>query len=451
MRMKLKSIIKNGDKNSKNVIANVIGAFIVKGGALLVTLIATPAYIRFFNDNSALGVWYTLLSVITWILNFDLGIGNGLRNKLTGSLAQNDRNRSKLYISSAYLSIGIIVAFAAIILIFLVDNINWNMVFNIKTEIISKQALTLAVKIILGGILAQFLLKLISSILYALQLSSINNALALCTSIITLGYVLLAKPGTNDENIITMAIVHAIAVLLPLVITSVIVFCGKLKDVRPSIFLFSKKCAKEILGLGGTFFVVQIAYMIVINTNEFFISNLTDSANVVNYQIYYKLFTLIGTLASLSLTPIWSAITKAFAERNFKWISNLYNKMIILGWASCFFEFLFIFGLQLAVNIWLKNNAITVSYQYAISFAILGSCMVMNGILTSLANGLGRLMPQIIFYGVGAVLKYPLAKLLVVITDSWIGVILAVDIILVIFVFAQYIINKKTIIEFRRN
>lgn len=81
---------KNADENSRTVLLNVISAFLIKGGALIVTLLTTPAYIRYFNKNSALGLWFTLLSVITWVLNFDLGIGNGLRNKLATTFAKKD-------------------------------------------------------------------------------------------------------------------------------------------------------------------------------------------------------------------------------------------------------------------------------------------------------------------------------------------------------------------------
>ena len=73
--------------SEKNTIIykNVIGAFAVKGASLILSLFTMPAYMRFFEDEQILGVWFTLLSVLSWILNFDLGIGNGLRNNLTSA------------------------------------------------------------------------------------------------------------------------------------------------------------------------------------------------------------------------------------------------------------------------------------------------------------------------------------------------------------------------------
>lgn len=443
MVKRIREKLMRADENSRAVIFNICGAFAVKGGALVVTLLATPAYIGYFNDNSALGLWYTLLSVITWVLNFDLGIGNGLRNKLAKSLAEKDYERSRRYISSGYIAVGAVVVLVLAAAALGFGYVNWGKVFNISGDVVSPRALELSVKIVFFGIVIQFFLRLISSILYALQLSSVNNALSLVTSVLTLIYVLTAAPGTNDENLISMAIVHIFAANVPLLAVTIIVFATKLKHVRPSVKYFGMGYAKEILGLGGAFFLVQVAYMILINTNEYLISFFSDSAYVVDYQIYYKLFTLIGTVATISLTPIWSAVTKAFSEKKYTWVFGLYRKLVLFGGLTCVIEFLFLFFIQFCVNIWLGEKAIQIDYGYALIFAFLGSLMVLNGVVSSFANGVGRLKPQLLCFGIGAILKTPASYFLIRLTDSWIGIIISVDIVLLIYVVVQMIdLNK---------
>ena len=52
---KIKQKLSNASDNDKIVYRNVIGSFIVKGGALFVSLFTLPAYIKFFNNDIVLG------------------------------------------------------------------------------------------------------------------------------------------------------------------------------------------------------------------------------------------------------------------------------------------------------------------------------------------------------------------------------------------------------------
>ena len=134
-------------EKNKIVIKNVVGAFLVKGGALVLSLFTMPAYMRFFNNEEVLGLWFTVLSLLTWILNFDLGIGNGLRNHLTKSLTENNREESKKLISSSYISIGIICLFFLFLGSFIFIFINWNKMFNIDETIIESKYMLISIEI----------------------------------------------------------------------------------------------------------------------------------------------------------------------------------------------------------------------------------------------------------------------------------------------------------------
>lgn len=426
MIKKIVEKFKGSSENNRIVILNIIGAFGVKGLSLIVSLFTMPAYISFFGDESALGLWFTMVSVLNWILNFDLGIGNGLRNHLASTIAKNDTDNARRYLSSAYISVGVICAFLSAVLYFAFGFVNWNSVFNIETEIISPEALLLSVRIVFIGIILQMFFRLISSVLYALQKSSVNNLLQLLTTVITLLAVLVLPGGTNDENMVIMALVHCVACILPSIAATVAVFAGKTtRKLIPHFSDFSFQHAKEVLSLGGAFLFVQIAYMIIMNTNEYLITFFTSGEAVVTYQIYYKLFALGSTVFSLALTPIWSAVTKAVAEESFAWVKSLYKKLMLLAGVFCLCEFALVLILQPVINIWLGDEAISVNTGFAVIFAFMGSSMILSTALASISNGLGMLKTQLICYGIGALAKPFIAWAMVNLTGSWIGIILA--------------------------
>lgn len=412
------------DKKNKNIILNVIAAFLVKGGSMIVSLFTLPAYIRYFNDQTVLGVWLTLLSVLNWVLSFDLGIGNGLRNHLTIAITENKQDDVKKYISSAYMMIGIFSAAIIIVAKIIFPYINWNAIFAVPENYISCRTMKKAVEIVFTGLMLQFFLRLINSVLYALQLSSVNNALALLSNIIILLAINII-PHTNAEtDLLRLAYVNILAVNIPLVIATIIVFFSKLKDCKPRLLYYKKEYARTILGMGIVFFVLQFASVLIGNTNEFLISHFCQVSDVVEYQPYYKLTNVCITIFGLAMTPIWSAVTKGMANKDFLWIRRLYTSLLGLAIVAGVAMMGLVPLLPYIVKVWLGDGYV-IKTGYTILFVIYSAFAIWNSVNSTIANGLGVLKAQAIFLTFGAILNIPLSYILAVATNSWIGIVCA--------------------------
>lgn len=417
--------LKAMDKRSIQVLVNVAGSFLIKGGSLIVTMLIVPAYFRYFEDKVVLGVWYTGVSIINWMLNFDLGIGNGLRNYMVGPLVKGDIPNTRKYISSAYVMSFLVSILALLAAFIAVPRLNWNAIFNVPDELISGSILVEMVLIIFVGIALQLFLKLISSILYAMQKAALPNALGLLSSFMILAYVLFAKTDDLRTNILSLAWMNVIAVNLPLLIASLVVFATKLKSCIPSFRFFDKPKALEVLRTGGTFLWLQIMFMLIINSNEFLISLLSDPGNTTDFTVYNKIFATVATVFNLAMIPIWSAVTKASAEKNYTWIVKLYGKLRLLALLAIFFQLALIPFMQAFINLWLAENAITVNILYAAVFALFGSVFIWHSVIATIACGLGHLRLQFIFQTAGVVIKFALSLILMYFTHNWIVIILA--------------------------
>lgn len=437
--------------NSRNklIIKNITASFLIKGGSLFLALLTMPAYMNYFEDQQILGMWFTILSVLTWMLNFDLGLGNGLRNHLVGAIAENNSVKIKKYISSAYTMIFGIVIVVLIISYIGFPFVNWNTVFNISPTVINSKALLNTVQIVFTGILLQLLLRLITSVLYAMQKSAIPSFLTFISNSILLIFVLTANSGTVEGNLKMLAYANVIAVNLPLLIVSIIIFRSNLKYCSPNIRFFDKKYSLDIIKLGGVFFWLQIMYMLIANTNNILISWLSEPEYVVYYQIYHKPFMLVSTLFALALTPIWSAVTQAIAENDYKWIIRLYSRLKRLVAIVIAGEFIMIFILQVFVNIWLGDRTIDINVKYALVFATVGSMFIWNGVISSIANGIGKLKIQFIFLTLGAIIKFPVAFVLTSLTGAWIGVVASDIFAMLLYCIIQPIWINKYLKEFK--
>ena len=432
--MKLsKDSVKSAVKNNKNILVNILGAFVVKGGSMLLTLFLLPAYIRFFGNDNVLGIWYTILSIINWVLVFDLGIGHGLRNKLPKALADSDMKEGRSLVSSTYIASAGLVVVIGIIGSVAIHLINWNAILNINESDLSLTVLRYAIQIAFIGVLIQFVLKLVTSILYAIQKSGLVNFLTFLSNVIIFIVINLLPSGDTSSNIIAISFFNILAVNLPLLVVSMILFMGKFKDIRPSFKFWSKDSAKSVLKIGVTLLWLQLIFMIISSTNEFLITAFCGPAAVVDYQVYFKIFNSVAAICSLVLIPIWSAVTKAKVEKRYTWIRKTY--MLLLGFSVLALLVLLgiVLVLQPIVNFWLKDDAITVTMTYGVIFALSGFIFLVHNVNTSIGNGFSYFKPQIVLMTLAAVLDIPLAWVFVKFTGGMIGVVLANIVVLIPF------------------
>lgn len=427
--------LRNLEENSRIVINNVIGAFAVKGLSIIVSFITVPIFIRYFNNDIVLGIWYTLLSMLMWFLNFDLGIGNGIRNNLVTALAKKDVIEAKKVISSGFVAIGVITCILSLVGIVFISTLNLNNLFNVNPEIISPKILVLSTVYVFVAVMLRFFLTTISSLFYALQKSAINNLLALIVSILQLVFILVSKYESPEEALLGVSLAYIFLSNLPVVIAGVLVFCRSLKECRPSLAYVDKSHIKAIMNVGSLFFLCQILYMIIANTNEFFITNLYGANYTMEYTFYYKIATIGIMVISLALTPVWSAVTKAQAEKNWQWLIKLYKYIKLGGIGILIIQLLTVPIIPYCMDIWLGKDVIEVSSMTSLSFALYGAIFTYAGMLSTIANGLAQMKAQTISYSIAIFLKILLLFLLAPVTSwdfiMWVNIVILLPYIII--------------------
>ena len=127
--------------DSRSIEANkhVIISFIVKGFSVFINLLLVPLILSFLNPSNY-GIWLTLTSIIAWFNMLDIGFGNGLRNRLTESLAKRQYKLAREYISTAYFIIFFIFLIIWIVFTIINKHLSWQQILN--TNIISESVLS---------------------------------------------------------------------------------------------------------------------------------------------------------------------------------------------------------------------------------------------------------------------------------------------------------------------
>lgn len=409
----------------RQMLLNMAGVFGIKGAALLISIALFPAYLRFFHNQVALGVWYTLLSASNWAVLFDLGLGHGLRNKLPAMLIAGDRQEMRRCISSTYILMSSVALAIAILGLASIPYLDWNALFNVNTALVERQTLISCVQIMFGGMMLQSVLKIVCSILYAMQRAALVNALALLSNAAVLILLRLLPSRSIGENLSTLSIINLLASNLPYLLCTIFVFAVPLRGVCPRFRDFSRKHARNLLDIGLSLFWLQVVFMIISSTNEVLISHLGSPQDVVTYQAYFKIFHTVATVASALLAPTWSAVTRAQAQGQTLWIRKVY-RLSLMGALLCFCGMLCIIPfLQRLMDLWLGPELMTVNTGYALVFALSSAVFILHHVNTSIGNGLSYFRLQMLWMTFAAAAFIPLSFLLVRLTGSWIGVVIA--------------------------
>ena len=116
---------------SKNIKANIVGSFFLKGISILLSLVVVPLTMNYISPYQY-GIWITLSSVVGWLSFFDIGFGNGLKNKLVQAVAHGDFKLAKIYVSTTYAILAIIISSIWIIAVAVSRFINWSDFLNVK-------------------------------------------------------------------------------------------------------------------------------------------------------------------------------------------------------------------------------------------------------------------------------------------------------------------------------
>lgn len=412
-------------KRNRSLKGNAFGSFLIKGAAMIVSLIAMPVYLNYFGNEAAAGVWFTLLSLLNWVLLFDFGVGNGLRNRLTIALAKGDEPLACRLISSSYVLLGIISLCAFIASSVVVRLIDWNALLGISVNILGRDELFASILVVFSAIWLQFYLKLITGVLYAMQKAVVPSLLTLISNILILIAALIHHPTTASSAIFYLSISYAIASILPLLISTAIVLGYSLKFYRFRISDCSIVFAKEIATLGIKFFLLQLLSMAVFNTREVLISNLIGAGGVVDYTVYFKVYSVISTFYLLALTPFWSAITQAFAQSDVNWIKEAYKKGLV---ALCPFAILGVVVLAafpFVVTVWLGDSAPDTNIVASILFIIYNIEYMYINLNAHIENGIEQLGVQTEGYAIAAILLFVLSVVFTGCYSTWVSIMLA--------------------------
>jgi len=373
-------------------------------------LISVPLTLNYIGVER-FGLWMALSSSLTLLAFSDFGLGIGLQDKLSKSIAVGNK---KLAIEFFYTA----ASFAAILFLLLLLSLLLIPLLNIKNllSLQTQEAVaeivptTQMVVLVIGiGILAGIVQRTFNSLQDGFWIAILQIA----ARISSLGLLFVAvhfKWG-----------LPALVLIVGGLSSLAIIFFGPVILFRAHPWLFVSKAYKlinsaallEILKVGSAGLLASVAIYLVNNSIFALISMKYGVAAVTQYSVLNKLLTIPTFFLTYLFLPLWPAISEAKAKNDVAWILSLHLKILKTTlFFSVFTSTLFlIFGKEV-VFVWTRNQAVVPDFDLLFASVFFMAIGFWNSLYSTILNGLSRFNGQA-SYGVLIAISFCLLAWLV--------------------------------------
>ncbi len=292
-----------------------------KGVAFVVGFISVPLTVKYLGPERY-GAWVTISAAMAWIALADLGLSSSLTNAVSEGYARGQRDLMQNYVAAAFWSLVGVAAVLGLIFFCLWGSVPWDRVFNVQTAQ-ARGEVGPAVAIAFAIFVLNFPFSIIAKIYGAHQEVATANGWAAAGNI--LGLVALVAVTQLKGGLTSLVIAMSGTVLLVNVVSAAWVFGWSKPWLLPRLGRVTWPAIQRLGTLGGMFFVIQIAALVLFQTDNLIIAHYLGAAAVTPYSVTWRLFTYTTLFQILAGPSFWPAYAEALSRGDRPWVRRSFR------------------------------------------------------------------------------------------------------------------------------
>lgn len=311
----------------RRIAKSAIASAFAKVTSVSTALVSIPLALSYLGPER-FGMWMTMSSFVAFLSFADLGLGNGLLSAVASANGRDDRAAIKRLVSSAYFILSIIALGIVCLLAVSYPLIPWYRLFNVQSDLARSEAAP-SIAVLISCFAVAVPLSVVQRTQLGLQKGYVASLWQCAASILGLASVLLAIQLQAPLPVLIFAYVGA-----PLVISAAngLLFFGILeKDIAPSYRTVTTAALRAIGATGLLFLTLQIVAAATYMSDSIIIAQILGAAAVTNYAVPEKLFSLISSVLSMGIGPLWAAYGEAIARGDHEWARRTLRLSISLA------------------------------------------------------------------------------------------------------------------------
>ncbi len=381
---------------------NVLASILFKGLGVLIGFAYFPLSLDFLGAVK-FGIFLTLISMVDWFLDLDIGIGHGLRNKFGESVALGNDKKATHYVSTAYFAVGAIVLVVTII--FLVGNlfIPWSNWLNTDPELNTEIRALVVIIIIAFSI--RFIAVNIYEIFYALQKMAYVELFRLITKASFFLLIVVLILFTNGSLFLFGSAKSLTFALVPLIV-GIYYFRTKIKQYSPSFKFVRLEYFKGLFSLGIKFFLIRVSMIIIHQTNNFLIAGFVSVDGVPQYEAAYKYLSIFLMLFVILTNQLWSSNVEAYNQGDINWMKKSMQTVFKIWVGTVLLAAVMVGASPIVFDIWLGDN-LDIPFLLSLAVAVSICTTTWVNMFNLVLNGTGKIKLQMYAWLFAACINIP--------------------------------------------
>ncbi len=297
---------------------------------MAVAFLTVPLTVRYLGDERY-GLWVIISTILSWLALADIGLGNGLINAVAEADGQGRRDLAQRYVATTFWLLVGIAAILGLALGLAWPWLDWNAWLNVASEL-GRAELSPALALATGLALVNLPLAVSGRVLTAYQEGTLANYWTAAGSLLGLAGLLIATQ--SQAGLPALVLGFSGAQTLAAVLSTLWLFGRHKAWLRPRLLSVRLSQSRRLMQTGVEFFLLQIAALVLFQTDNLVIARFVGPEAVTGYNITYRLFGTLALLHSLSLAPLWPAYAEAAARSDWAWVRRTLRRTLIGGMAT---------------------------------------------------------------------------------------------------------------------
>ncbi len=350
------SAIENGRVGRTKRLFEAVGSAVLSKGVLvLVNVLSIPIVIRYLGAES-FGIWTTISTFLAMLLVLDFGVANSLTNFISEAYARNDHEHASRYSTTALCLMTAISGLLGLIAWVLWPHLDWYTIFHLSSRAEStvvSRAVAIALLIFLLDLPSRLAVKVLGGY-QELRTANLFAALGSVGNLITIVLLVhlhagLAALVAGSESALVGTDILCLIWLL----------CFHKPWLRPRLAHLSRTAARRMMQLGVEFFMLQIAGLVVFNSDNLVVTHYLGPAEVAPYSVAWRLVGYAAIVQSLLSPALWPAFSEAFERGDLSWVRRAFRHTmwITMGTAASFAILLALAG-RWMIRVWATQAAV---------------------------------------------------------------------------------------------